>query len=88
MAFKKGESGNKSGKVKGTKNRKTLILDAFAKMVCEDGMTKFMEELQKLKGKDYVNAYMTVFEYVKPKLARTEVKGDLTVKGFSLELDS
>lgn len=40
------------------------------------GIEKCIEEIQKLKGKDYVYAYSTIIEYVKPKLARTTVAGD------------
>lgn len=67
--------GHKGFKPKGAKSSKTLVLDTFAKHVVEGGMDKFQEELMKLSGKDFVYAYATFFEYVKPKLARTELVG-------------
>lgn len=68
------KNGNK-GKPKGAINKKTLILESFAKTIVEGGMEKFEQELHKLSGKEFVNAYMTLFEFVKPKLARTELTG-------------
>lgn len=68
------EKGHKGMKPKGAISKKTAILDTFAKDVVEGGMEKFIEELHKLKGSAFVNAYMAIFEYVKPKLARSEIK--------------
>jgi len=61
------------GRQKGTKNKKTLILDSFAQSICEGGAAKFQRELSKLKGVSFINAYMTLFEYVKPKLSRSDM---------------
>lgn len=71
------------GKAKGSKNKSTLILNTFAQTIVEGGMEKFRDELEKLKGRDYVNAFTTFFEYVKPKLARTELVGK---EGKELEI--
>lgn len=68
--FEKGHPGKK----KGTKGKRTLILNTFAEYIVEGGMEKFQTELNKLTGKDYVQSYLAIFEYVKPKLARQEVK--------------
>lgn len=72
MSFKKGKP-KTGGKTKGTKNKKTLILDSFAEDITTGGMERFKKELNKLKGAAYVKAYMVLFEFVKPKLARSEV---------------
>lgn len=80
------EKGN-TGKPKGAKSKKTLVLDAFAAHVVEGGMEKFMKELNTLKGSAYVMAYMSIFEYVKPKLARSEVNVDGEVKHTVTFLD-
>ncbi|HMT02718.1 MAG: hypothetical protein BWY74_04062 [Firmicutes bacterium ADurb.Bin419] len=71
--FKKGE--RNTGRQKGTKNKNTLVIETFAKTIVEGGMDKFQNELNSLTGKPYIEAYMTLFEYVKPKLARTEHTG-------------
>ena len=80
MKFKKNISGNPKGKPKGAKNKKTLLLDAFANHIIESGMEKFERELKKLSGKDFINAYLTMYEFVKPKIARTEIKNDVFIK--------
>lgn len=61
------------GRKPGSKNKNTLLLETFAQTIVEGGMEKFQREINKLSGKDYINAYMALFEYVKPKLARTEL---------------
>lgn len=72
MAFAKGQK-KTGGKVKGAKNKKTLILEYFARDIVEGGMEKFKIELKKLTGVQYIHAYMTLFEYVKPKLVRADM---------------
>ena len=69
--FEKGHS-KKGGKTKGTKNKNTLVLDAFAETIVRGGMEKFQEELMNLKGAIFVNSFMSIFEYVQPKLQRSE----------------
>lgn len=76
MPFEKGKQ-KTGGRKKGAVNKRTALLDAFAQTVCEEGAEKFTKELNKLKGKQYVDAYLMLFEYVKPKLSRTEA----TLKG-------
>lgn len=66
------EKGHKGLKPKGAKGKKTLVLDAFAKTIVEGGMEKFKEELMNLKGAIFVNSFMSIFEYVQPKLQRSE----------------
>ena len=78
MAFTKGKP-KTGGRKKGAGNKKTAILDAFAKTVCEGGAEKFHKELMKLKGQQFVYAYLAMFEYVKPKLSRTEAKVEATI---------
>jgi len=64
--------GKTGGRGSGSKNKKTLILETFAKDIVEGGMERFLQQLSKLDGIQYVNAYLQVFEFVKPKLARTD----------------
>lgn len=73
-SFKKGHSIKKPV---GTKSKKTILLENFAEYIVNGGMQKFETELNKLSGKQYVDAYMCLFEFVKPKLARTEIKADI-----------
>lgn len=77
MPFKTGQKKlPNSGIKKGEKQKKTLILDNFAKDIVDGGMEKFRTELNKLTGQNYVYAYLSIFEYVKPKLSRTTIEGD------------
>lgn len=92
MAYKGGrvsttwEKGKKPPvqKPKGAISRKTKIKQALGiknwkeleGWVDKDGIVKFVNELQKLKGKDYVYAMGVILEFVKPKLNRTALVGD------------
>jgi hypothetical protein len=62
-------------------NAKTLLLENFAQTITEGGMERFQQELNKLSGKEYINAYLALFDFVKPKLSRVEVK-DETPKDY------
>jgi hypothetical protein len=76
MAFVKGSSGNSLGKIPGTLSKKTLVLKSFTETIVDGGMERFEEELSKLKGKQYVDAFLALLEYVQPRLQRSEVIGD------------
>lgn len=69
---------------KDAKNKKTELkeqlgliewqgLETFCKT---NGATRLIEELQQLKGKDYVVAMQSLLEFVVPKKARVQVVGD------------
>lgn len=78
MPFKKGQSGNPKGMPKGTKNKKTLQWEIFNEYILNGGLEKYQQEMDKLKGKEYITAFQNGLEYHKPKQARTEVIGDPT----------
>lgn len=69
-------------KPKGRKNNRTLVKEAIGLQNWEglktflqtEGSTKMIAEIQKLKGKDYINATTALLEYVKPKLTRVDGK--------------
>jgi hypothetical protein len=74
--------GEQPVKKKGAKAKRTLIKEAiglknwegFKSYLENEGATKLVEEMGKLKGRDYVMAFQAMTEFVKPKLARQEVK--------------
>lgn len=78
--------GNKfAGSRKGIPNKKTEQWEAFVAYCMNGGLEKFQEELDKLEGKEYVNAFTNLLEFHKPKLARTEttLQGDLNINDVS-----
>ena len=77
-SFVKGD--NKKRRQKGDRNKKTLILETFCNNIIEGGIDRFNEELSKLKGKEYVNAYIDLLSFVKPKLKAIDVQGTLDTK--------
>lgn len=72
-------------KKKGQRHRSTKLKEAiglknwegFKAYLENEGATKLIEEMQKLKGKDFVIAFQSMTEFVKPKLARQEVKAEI-----------
>lgn len=80
MPFKKGKSGNPVGKPKGAKDKRTIQWESFSAYCMEGGLERFAQELNTLEGKDYTNAFTNLLEFFKPKLARTELTGEVNNK--------
>lgn len=80
-SFKKGSNPIKA---KGTKHKKTILKEAIGlknwdslkEFIEGKGAGKLVTEMNKLTGRNYVIAYSTLAEFVKPKLARTTLEGD------------
>ena len=70
--FKKGVSGNPAGKPKGTIDKRTRGWELLKETITTGLTDKFMQEMEKLEGTAYINAYLNVMEYFKPKLSRQE----------------
>lgn len=72
-------------KPKGAKNKRTLLKEAIGidnwaqlqSFIETHGIKKCVQEIQKLSGKDFVSSFTQLTEFVKPKLARTEVLADV-----------
>jgi hypothetical protein len=78
FGFKKGQSGNPSGKPKGAVSLKTQGWQLLAETITTTLTDKFMEEMDKLEGTAYINAYLNMMEYFKPRLSRVESKVEQT----------
>lgn len=73
------------GRPKGAKGKKTETLEAVGldtwrsiqEFITTEGAEKWIEEIRQLDGKEYIQAYTTMLEYFKPKLARTEVQAEV-----------
>jgi hypothetical protein len=74
--FEKGKSGNPNGRPQGAVSQKRLLIDNFVNIIIEEGTDRFNQELNSLEGKDFVQSYLTLLEYARPKLARTTLEGD------------
>jgi hypothetical protein len=74
--FEKGKSGNPNGRPQGAVSQKRLLIDNFVNIIIEEGTERFNQELNSLEGKDFVQSYLTLLEYARPKLARTTLEGD------------
>jgi hypothetical protein len=70
--FEKGVSGNPKGKPKGAVSLKTQGWELLKESITSGLTDKFMQEMNKLEGTAYINAYLNVMEYFKPKLSRQE----------------
>lgn len=62
--------GRKKGRPK--KEEDKTGVDNIIDKIVQDGAAKFEKELMGLEGKEFVDRYAQLLEYVKPKLARTE----------------
>ncbi|RSK50993.1 DUF5681 domain-containing protein [Hymenobacter rigui] len=77
MQYEKGTSGNPSGRPKGSANKATahtreLIGAALAGLDADTLRTHLLS----LRGKDFIDAYVKLAEFVTPKLQRTALAAD------------
>ncbi len=78
MPFAKGRSGNINGRPTGTPNKFTITQRQFIESILDKQKDKIVSELDKLQGKEYLNAITGLFEYVLPKLSRSEMITEFT----------
>lgn len=70
--FQKGQSGNKSGKPKGTKSQKTIAWENLGDFITESGAERVKGILTKCTDKEFMLYYPMLLEYFKPKQQRVE----------------
>lgn len=75
----KGKGGSKHTKTKIKEKLGLTGWDRLCLFIVTDGADKLQEEMLKLEGKDYVNSLGSLVEFVKPKLNRTTLEGDVNV---------
>lgn len=82
MAFVKGIGGNPNGRPIGAKNKtnKRDVINAFSEYIIEGGAEKFKEELNKLKGKSFITAYLMLVNYSNKDINYIDVNNILTNK--------
>lgn len=79
------QPGNKlGGRTKGAKDVKTVQWHNIGEYLLMHGSTRYLEELKKAKGQEYMERFERILEYFKPKLARRENSLDVngSVKMF------
>ncbi len=77
MGFEKGKSGNPKGKPVGTTSKVTAdVRDTIKAALAGVDADTLGKKLKELDGKDYIDAYTKLAEYVTPKLARTQLAAD------------
>ncbi len=63
MGLKKGQTNNRNGRPKGVPNKRTAIIKALCDYIADNNIAKFEQELNSLKGKDYVNAFFKISKH-------------------------
>ena len=70
--IQKGEVRNPKGKPKGALSAKRKAWELIGDSLVNECSDKFMEEMNKLEGTAYINAFLNIMEFFKPKLSRQE----------------
>lgn len=74
MPFQPGSSGNPAGRPAGQPNRVTSqVRDVISEVLAGVDAAMLQQKLEGLQGKDFVEAYAKLAEFVTPKLQRTSV---------------
>ncbi len=74
MPFKKGQSGNPAGRAKAANYKMSAEQRDFLRELLIENKEKFKLQLEKLEGKDFVQHYTILMQYVLPKPAVAEIK--------------
>lgn len=82
--FQKGQSGNTSGKPKGTKSEKTLAWEQLGDFITDAGAQRVKTILSDCSAKDFMTYYPLLLEYFKPKQQRIE--NNVNLQDNSLEI--
>lgn len=74
MPFKKGQSGNPAGRAKGSTYKMSAEQREFLREFLIENKNKFVLQLKKMEGKDFVQNYITLMQYVLPKPSTAPIK--------------
>lgn len=75
MPFQKGHKLAK-GRTKGSENKEKKALREMITILIEKNQEKFKKEMNKLSGVQYIDRFISLIEYVIPKLNRTDLTND------------
>ena len=77
MAFQKGVSGNRAGRAPGTLNKATAAArEVIGAALSGTDAAKLAAHLDTLTGKDFIDAYVKLAEFITPKLQRTALAAE------------
>ena len=72
MAFKKGTSGNAASRKPGIPNKATMAArEVISAALSGTDVAKLAAQLDTLTGKDYIDAYVKLAEFITPKMQCT-----------------
>ena len=78
MPYTKGQSGNPAGRKRGQLNKASAAARAaISAALAGAGADKLRAHLDSLSGKEYIDAYVKLAEFITPKLQRTALEGQL-----------
>ena len=87
MKGKKKGSPKTGGRLKGSLNTLTRPLKELISSYSQDKFSRFIIEMDRLEGSEYVKAYLSLLEYSLPKLQRSEIMGEVSSHSFPIEND-
>ena len=74
MPFQKGQSGNPAGRTKGSNYKMSAEHRDFLRDLLRKNKEKFERQLEELTGRDFIQTYTSLMQYVLPKPATAELK--------------
>jgi hypothetical protein len=72
-AWQKGISGNPSGRTPDALNKKNQFIKDSLKTLLGEGLPRLKDELSKLEGKYYIEAWVSIADFVLPRLQKVNV---------------
>lgn len=79
MAYEKGISGNPTGRKPGTPNKATTAArEVISAALAGTDAATLQAKLAALNGKDFIDAYVKLAEFITPKLQRTALAAEET----------
>jgi len=83
--FKKGQSGNPSGRKPGVSNKITKELRDRIKDFLEGKWSQIEEDFDALESKDRVQLFEKLLQYVLPRMASMDIEGEIDLRTLSEE---
>ena len=85
MAFKKGQSGNPSGRKPGVSNKITKELRDRIMDFLEGKWSQIEDDFDALESKDRVQLFEKLLQYVLPRMASMDIEGEIDLRTLSEE---